>query len=45
MEKLEKFKEKRLDLDQDCLRWTPLVVSGTAVMEEEKEVKKEVVTQ
>lgn len=42
MEKLEKFKEKRLDLDQDSLRWTPLVVSGSAVLEEELEVKREV---
>lgn len=42
MEKLGMLKEKRLDLDQECLRWTPLVVSGTAVLEEEKEVKKEV---
>ncbi|XP_038060368.1 histone acetyltransferase KAT6B-like isoform X2 [Patiria miniata] len=32
----------RIELDEDCLRWTPLVVSGMAIMEEEKEVKREV---
>ena len=40
--KAKVVRSRRIELEEDCLRWTPLVVSGMAIMEEEKEVKREV---
>ena len=41
MEKLNTSKHKRLSLDEDSLRWTPLI-SSQALMEEEKQTENEV---
>ncbi len=38
---LEK-KRKRLEVDPESLRWSPLIVTGSAILEEEKEAKREV---
>lgn len=41
MEKLEAKKHLRIDLDQDCLRWTPLI-SNYVISEEERKAETEV---
>ena len=41
MEKLESSKHKRLGVDEEALRWTPLI-SSQVLMEEEKQTEKEV---
>ena len=41
MEKLNASKHKRLTVDEDSLRWTPLI-SSQVLMEEEKQTEKEV---
>lgn len=43
MEKLEAKKHLRIDLDQDCLRWTPLI-SNYVISEEERKAETEVGT-
>ncbi|XP_052686020.1 histone acetyltransferase KAT6B-like isoform X3 [Crassostrea angulata] len=40
MEKLEAKKHLRIDLDQDCLRWTPLI-SNYVISEEERKAETE----
>ena len=40
--KLEQSKNKRIDLDNEALRWSPLAVTGLAILEEEREAKREV---
>ena len=42
MERLQNSKHKRLVLDEDSLRWTPLV-SSQSLMEEEKQTEHEVI--
>lgn len=41
MEKLEAKKHLRIELDQDSLRWTPLI-SNYAISEEERKAESEV---
>ena len=38
---LEK-KRKRLEVDAESLRWSPLIVTSSAILEEEKDAKREV---
>lgn len=41
MEKV-KNSSRTNELDPDCLRWTPILISNAAVSEEEREAEKEV---
>ncbi|XP_035668811.1 histone acetyltransferase KAT6B-like isoform X2 [Branchiostoma floridae] len=42
MTRLESAVERRAEVDPDALRWSPLIVSNTAILEEEKSAEREV---
>ncbi|XP_066304148.1 histone acetyltransferase KAT6B-like isoform X1 [Branchiostoma lanceolatum] len=42
MARLESAAERRAEVDPDALRWSPLIVSNTAILEEEKSAEREV---
>ncbi|XP_078576513.1 uncharacterized protein LOC144862110 isoform X2 [Branchiostoma floridae x Branchiostoma japonicum] len=42
MTRLESAAERRAEVDPDALRWSPLIVSNTAILEEEKSAEREV---
>ncbi|XP_019644687.1 PREDICTED: histone acetyltransferase KAT6B-like isoform X2 [Branchiostoma belcheri] len=41
MARLESAAERRAEVDPDALRWSPLIVSNTAILEEEKSAERE----